>query len=139
MLKKTIIVGIVTGFFVLAPLAGFYILNYVNPIYEYIAKRYVPEYLNKQGYGDVEISDAHYIEPKHRINNDYYHGHYSVVFKDEPFMYYYYGVSKKGKKVVQFCERHWDGPTNHSMIDYFDKNNPSKHLEEDCVNSLDNR
>ena len=62
-----------------------------------------------------------------------------VRFTDEPEMTYYYGVSKKGKQVKQFCERNWHGATSWEPIEYYDKKNTSKHLEKDCVNSLDNR
>lgn len=62
-----------------------------------------------------------------------------VRFTDESEMTYYYGVSKKGKEVKQFCERDWQGATSGEPIDYYDKKNKSKHLEKDCVNSLDNR
>lgn len=137
MLKRISI--IVIGIFVWVPLVGFYLLNFGNPIHKFVANRYVPEYLKKQVYEDDDISESHYVEPKHRVNKDYYHGHYTVVFKDEPYMYYYYGVSKKSKEVVQFCERDWQGATDGNIIDFYEKNNTSKHLEEDCVNLLDNR
>ncbi|MBT2695742.1 DUF3139 domain-containing protein, partial [Bacillus sp. ISL-55] len=77
MLKRIAI--IVIGIFVLVPLVGFYLLNFGNPIHKFVANRYVPEYLMKQGYEDDDISESHYVEPKHRVNKDYYHGHYTVV------------------------------------------------------------
>ncbi len=133
------VIGIVFGILVLIPVGGFYVLNFGNPIDKFIANRYVPEYLKKQGYKDDEILEAHYIEPKNLINEDFYHGHYMVRFTDESEMFYYYGVSKKGKKVMQFCESDWHGATSGESIDYYEKKNKSKHLEKDCVNSLDNR
>jgi hypothetical protein len=133
-------VGIVIGILVLIPLGGFYLLNFGNPIDKFIANRYVPDYFKKQGYTDEDIIEAHYVEPNNLINKDFYHGHYMVRFTDEPRMTYYYGVSKKEKKVKPFCERDWSGPTSEQeSIDYYDKLYKSKHLEEDCVNSLDNR
>lgn len=133
------IIRIVFGILVLLPVGGFYLLNFGNPIHQLIANRYVPEYLSKQGYSDEEIAKAHFVESKHLINKDFYHGHYLVRFTDEPEMSYYYGVTKKGKDVKQFCERDWHGATIGEPIDYYNKNNKSKHLETDCVNSLDNR
>lgn len=133
--KKIIVIAIVI--LALIPIGGLYFLNFGNPIDRFIANRYVPEYLKKKGYSDGELAEAHYVEPKHLINKDFHHGHYMVRFSDEADITYYYGISKKGKEVKQFCER--DDSAAENPIDYYDKNNESKHLERDCVNSLDNR
>ncbi|WP_147535959.1 DUF3139 domain-containing protein [Bacillus marasmi] len=131
--------GILICVLVFIPIGGFYWLNYGNPIDKFIANRYVPKYLKNNGYSNDEILEAHYVDPKNLINKDFYHGHYLVRFQDEPEMNYYYGILKKSKKVKQFCERDWNGATGVEPVDYYDKRNKSKHLEKDCVNSLDNR
>ncbi|MEW9111425.1 MAG: DUF3139 domain-containing protein [Cytobacillus gottheilii] len=122
----------------LSPLVVIYLLNNGNPIHEYLTDKYIPAYLEEQGYSNDELATAHFVEPKHTINKDFYHGHYMVEFKDEPDFTYYYGVTKKGKEVKQFCERDWVYSTQ-KPISYYDKKNKSKHLENDCVNSLDNK
>lgn len=120
------------------PFGLLYLMNNGNPIDRFIANRYIPGYLEKQGISANQLIDSHYVEPKHSINKDFYHGHYMVKFKNEPDMTYYYGVLKKGKEVKQFCERNWSYSTM-KPIDYYEKKNKSKHLEKDCVNSLDNK
>lgn len=89
---------------VLVPFGFFYVLNNGNPFTNYIADKNVPKYLEEKGYTENDIKESHYVEPKHIINKDFYHGHYMVIFKDEPDMTYYYGITKKGKQVKQFCE-----------------------------------
>lgn len=121
----------------LIPVGGFYVLNYGNPILKYMPNKYVPEYLQKRGYSKDELAQAISIDPNTSINRDYHQGQYMVRFTDDPHMTYYYGVSKKGKKVVQFCERDWSGPYN--GIEYYDGNNKSKHSETTCVNAYDNK
>lgn len=138
MKKKKWIVLFVIVFVISLPFGFFYVLNNGNPMHRYIADRYVPEYLKEQGYADVELADAHFVAPNNSINNDFYHGHYMVKFKDDPEFTYYYGVTKRGKEVKQFCERDWIHNTRYH-INYYDKKNKSKHLEDDCVNSLDNK
>ena len=81
------------------PIWVFYVLNNPNPYTKYIADKNVPVYLEEKGYTEKEIEESHYVEPKYLINNDYYHGYYMVVFKDEPDTTYYYGISKRGKQV----------------------------------------
>lgn len=117
------------------PMGLIYLLNNGNPYAKYMANKYVPEYLEEKGYTADEINDSHYVEPKHITNKEFYQGHYSVVFKDETDTTYYYGITKKGKEVRQFCEKDVlssDGVT-HTV------KNQTKYSEENCVNSLDNR
>jgi len=139
MLKKfKWIIGTGICILLLTPFVGFYLLNNGNPIDKFIANRHIPEYLKEQGYTDDELAGAHYVQPKHSINKDFYHGHYMVKFKDDPEFTYYYGVTKRGKEVKQFCERDWVYSTM-KPTNYYDKKNKSKHLENDCVNGLDNK
>ena len=63
------------------PLGSIYVLNNGNPYTKYIADKNIPVYLEKKGYTENEIEESHYIEPKHLINNDYYHGHYWLSLK----------------------------------------------------------
>ena len=134
---SVILIGMVVLFFSF-PLVVLYVLNNGNPILKFIANTNIPVYLEEKGIKDDELMASHYVEPKHLINKDFYHGHYMVHFKDEPEVIYYYGVLKKGMKVRQFCERDLV-PATEQSIDYYDKKTPSKHLETNCVNSLDNR
>lgn len=50
-------------------------------------------------------------------------------------MTYYYGISKKGKQVKQFCEK--DKLLPDSVTDIFE--GKTMHSEEECVYSLKNR
>lgn len=90
---------------VLIVIVAVFILNNGNPYEKYIVNKKVPAHLQKMGYTDADIIEQSYIQPKHTINNSVYHSHYKVVFKDEPHLEYFYGVTKKDKKVVQFCEK----------------------------------
>lgn len=110
-------------------------LNNGNPYTKYLANKNVPVYLEEQGYKESDIEKSHFVEPKHIINKDFYHGHYMVVFKDEPDVTYYYGITKKGKQVKQFCEK--DKLLSNGVTDIFE--GETKHSEEKCVNSLENR
>lgn len=110
----------------LTPFAVIYLMNNGNPYERYLLDKYIPPHLEKMGYTDQEILDAHYAEEKDSNNAEYYHGNYMVKFKEEPNVTYYYGLSKKGKHVVQFCER--DDETTHTI------NGPSIHSESLCVN-----
>ncbi|WP_079710334.1 DUF3139 domain-containing protein [Paraliobacillus ryukyuensis] len=117
------------------PIGFIYVLNNGNPYVKYIADKYVPEYLEEKGYTKDKIEESHYVEPKHIINKDFYHGHYMVVFKDETDTTYYYGITKDGKEVRQFCEKDVvssDGVT-HIVED------ETNYSEATCVHSLDNR
>ncbi|GAB0168063.1 DUF3139 domain-containing protein [Lysinibacillus sp. CTST325] len=125
-LIAVIVIAIPTGFI--------YVLSNGNPYSKYIANKYVPEYSKEKGYTDKKIEESHYVEPKHLINKDFYHGHYMVIFKDEPNTTYYYGVTKKGKQVQQFCEKN---RLSNGITEIFE--GETKHSEQDCKNSLDNR
>ncbi|WP_332649918.1 DUF3139 domain-containing protein [Lysinibacillus sp. 54212] len=116
------------------PIGVIYVLNNGNPYTKYIANKYVPEYLEEQGYTDEKIQESHYVEPKHVINKDFYHGHYMVIFKDEPHTTYYYGITKKGKQVYQFCEKE---KLSHGLTEIIE--GETKYSEQDCKHSLDNR
>ena len=120
---------------VVAPLSLLYVLNNGNPYTNYIADKRVPKYLEKIGYTKQDIEESHYVEPKNMINKDFYHGHYMVIFKDEPDVTYYYGIAKKGKQVKQFCEK--DRLTSDGVTDTIES--VTKHSEEHCIHSLDNR
>ena len=125
-----VIIGIIC-----VPIGFIYVLNNGNPYTKYLANKHVPAYLEEQGYTEDLLKEAHFVEPKHLINKDYYHGHYMVIFEDEPNTTYYYGVTKKGKQVRQFCEKDIlssDGVTN--IVE-----DETRHSEKSCVNSLDNR
>lgn len=82
-----------------------------------------------------DIEESHYVEPKHIINNDFYHGHYMVIFQAEPDVTYYYGITKKGKLVKQFCEK--DKLSSDGVTDIVETE--TKYSEKKCGNSLDNR
>lgn len=58
-----------------------------------------------------------------------------VIFKDEPDVTYYYGITKKGKQINQFCEK--DKLTFNGDTDSVETE--TKYSEKKCVNSLDNR
>ena len=137
-MKKKIrwsVLVIIVLIIVAVPFSFLYVLNNGNPYTNYITDKKVPKYLEEKGYTENDIEESHYVEPKHMINKDFYHGHYMVIFKDEPEITYYYGITKKGKHVKQFCEKDKlssDGVTN--IIE-----SETKHSEEKCINSLDNR
>lgn len=129
-----IIMATVIILILLAPFLLIYLLNNGNPYEKFLVNKYIPTHLEKMGYKEKDIKKQNYVEPKHLINKDFYHGHYMVVFNDEPSITYYYGISKKGKNVKQFCEK--DVLINgviHGLSEI------TKHSETACVNSLDNR
>lgn len=117
---------------VAVPFGVLYVLNNGNPYTKYIANKKVPIYLEEKGYTENDIEELHYVEPKHTINKDFYHGHYMVIFKDEPGVTYYYGITKKGKQVKQFCEKD-------TLPFYSVEESEIKHSEVKCSNSLNNR
>lgn len=120
---------------IITPIGFIHVLNNGNPYTKYIANKYVPKYIEEKGYTEDSIKDLVYVEPKHLINKDFYHGHYMVIFEDEPNTTYYYGVTKKGKQVKQFCEKDIGGSHSINHLDV----SKGKHSESSCVNSLDNR
>lgn len=137
MKKKNIwfAIGLIILIIVAIPFGFFYLLNNGNPYTNYIADKKVPVYLEEKGYTENDVEESHYVEPKHIINNDFYQGHYMVIFQDESNVTYYYGIRKKGKQVKQFCEKEVlssDGVTDIVEIE-------TKYSEKNCVNSLDNR
>ncbi|MBD1222019.1 DUF3139 domain-containing protein [Virgibacillus halodenitrificans] len=108
MSKKAIwiIISLILLTILTSPFGIIYLLNNGNPYTKYIANKNVPQYLHEMGYLETDIEDSHYVEPKNGINNEFYRGHYMVIFKDESDVTYYYGITKKGKNVKQFCEKH---------------------------------
>ena len=133
-MKKSIwiVISVILILIIATPLIFIYLLNNGNPYTKYLANKNVPVYLEEQGYTESDIDESHYVEPKHGINNDFYHGHYMVIFKDEPDVTYYYGITKKEKQVKQFCEKDklsTDGVTE-SIED------ETQHSEKNCSNSL---
>ena len=120
---------------VLFPFVVFYLLNFGNPYINLLANYYVPKHLEALGYDDEDMLEAHYIEPKMIVNNDFHHGHYMVIFKDEPDMTYYYGVTKKGKDVFQFCEKDYlDARGTTNIVD-----SAGQYSDEICVSMYENR
>lgn len=136
-MKKSIwiAISIIIILVIATPFVFIYLLNNGNPYTKYLANKNIPVYLEEQGYTKSDIEESHYVEPKHIINKDFYHGHYMVVFKDEPDVTYYYGITKKGKQVKQFCEK--DKLLPDGVTDIFE--GKTKHSGEKCVNSLENR
>lgn len=121
---------------VLIPMGYIYLLNNDNPYEKYIVEKYVPEHLEKMGVKASDMERELYVQPKHLINNDFYQGHYYVTFKDDPKHVYYYGVKKKGKDVVQFCEKE----TVISEYEYGDMTTKkTTHSEPSCAGYYDNR
>ena len=82
-----------------------YLLNNGNPYHNYLVNKYVPAHLEQLGYTDEDIVEQHIIAPKSAANHSVYHPRYMVIFKDEPQLEYLYGLTKKKKNVVQFCEK----------------------------------
>lgn len=136
-MKKNIriAISVILILVIATPFVLIYLLNNGNPYTKYLVNKNVPVYLEEQGYKKSDIEESHYVEPKHNINKDFYHGHYMVVFKDEPDVTYYYGITKKGKQVKQFCEK--DKLLPNGVTDIFE--GETKHSEEKCVHSLENR
>lgn len=117
------------------PAAFMYVLNNGNPYYKFVVNQTIPSYIEEQGYSQEDIQSAGYYEPNYIVNKDYLHGHYEVVFKDEPNLIYFYGVKKWSHDVHQFCEK--DEVLPGGAIDINQKK--TKHTENDCVSYLDNR
>jgi len=135
-MNKKMIWLLVLGVFVLmVPVSFLYVLNNGNPYTKYINNRYVPAHLKEKGYNKNDFKEANYVEFKYLINKDFYQGEYMVIFKDEPNLTYYYGVTKKGKEVKQFCEK--DILLKDGVTDLL--KDKTKHSEEQCISSLENR
>lgn len=120
---------------ILVPVIMIYLLNNGNPYTKYLANKYIPSYIEKQGYKESDIKEMSYVEPKYIINYDFYQGHYMVIFKDEPDVTYYYGLNKKEKIVSQFCEKDKELPNG--LLDVVA--GETKHSEKQCISSYDNR
>lgn len=91
------------------------------------------EHLQELSCTENDIVDAHYVEPKLTISSESYNGHYMVIFKDEPDMKYYDGITKRGKQIQKFCEKDKlssDGVTKTKLL----KMKPS--TVRNCANSL---
>ncbi|MCG3087465.1 DUF3139 domain-containing protein [Sporosarcina cyprini] len=129
-MKLLLILLLIIGFISL-PKIIIYFLNNGNPYDKTVVTKHVPAYLEKQGYTDSDIAEQRYLEPKHTINRKVLHGHYVVIFKDEPGLEYYYGVTKFRKKVVQFC-----GKEDQSGELITEK---TKHSEKDCLDQFANK
>jgi hypothetical protein len=133
-IRVTIIV-LFTFFILGLPLDILYVLNNGNPYTKFLVNKYVPKYLEGNGIKDEDLITGHYVEPSYLINKAVYHGHYEVIFKDEPQTSYYYGVIRKGKNVIQFCEKDVDLPDGSTET----STEKLKHGEKNCLFSFDNR
>ncbi|WP_442637731.1 DUF3139 domain-containing protein [Rossellomorea marisflavi] len=121
---------------VLIPMGFMVMLHMDNPYQKYIVEKYVPIHLEKVGESPSGMIESMYVQPNYIINRDYYQGHYYVVYKDEPEYGYYYGVQKRGKKVVQFCEKE-------TIVSEFETGDmvttKTKHSEKMCDGYFKNR
>lgn len=116
------------------PTVLLYVLNNGNPYTEFIVNQHVPNYLKEKEMTQDRIKKSLYVEPKYLINRDFHHGHYMIIFKDEPDITYYYGLTKKGKQVKQFCEKDKESSDGTNIIE-----NRTKHSEKKCVRMFDHR
>ncbi|MDV2884530.1 DUF3139 domain-containing protein [Alkalihalophilus pseudofirmus] len=138
MIKRILLImfSLLAAAVILIPISLFYILNNGNPYHKHLVNKHIPQHLEELGYSEEDIIEHAYLQPKHLINNDVYHGHYKVVFADEPQLEYLYGVTKKGKNVVQFCEKETLlGPRHYGEM----TTDESNHSEEFCIGYFDNR
>lgn len=132
-MKKWFMIGIpvviicAIAWFVYAEING-------NPYVKYQMDKELPTHLEKAGESKAATSMYLFANPKFLINNDYYGDIYTLEFKDEPHMHYYYGLSKKDKKITQFCEKDF---YKDSAIDTITKE--TKHAEKSCVSMYANR
>lgn len=114
-----------------APFIVLYVLNNGNPYERYLVNKHVPKHLEDLGYEEEDFVQQNFVTPNYTINKSVYQGHYLVIFKDEPELKYLYGVTKWGKKVVQFCEKE-----TFTIEEVTEK---TKHSEDKCIGYLDNR
>ncbi|MDN4493933.1 DUF3139 domain-containing protein [Ureibacillus aquaedulcis] len=132
-MKRKVLVSVLIVFLLIlfgVPASFLYILENGNPYTRYLADKHIPEYLENQGYTKEDLKDAHYVEVNYRVNKKIYSGFYDVIFNDEKGVIYSYGITRKGKDVVQLCEKMGvHTPTVTKAI----------HSEEGCVKSLENR
>ena len=87
------------------PFATLYIMSEGHIYSMYIVRKEASEHLKNIGYTNEDIIEARYVVSDSMSNNEYYAGCYSVIFKNEPEITYYYGVAKENKQVCQFAEK----------------------------------
>lgn len=110
-----------------------YLMNNGNPYEKHITNKYIPSYLEEQGYKANDIQKQVYVETTGNLNKEYYTGHHMVIFKDEPNVTYYYGVKKRGKETAQFCERELNVNGFRKLL-----TRATKHSEANCVHQYKN-
>ncbi|MED4082958.1 DUF3139 domain-containing protein [Halalkalibacterium halodurans] len=135
-MKKKIIfllISLILVTFIAVPFVLIYILNHGNPYEKFIVTKNVSTHLEAMGYTDDDLLNQSYIEPKYLINDSVYHGHYKVVFADEPHLEYLYGVTKRDKEVVQFCEKE----TFIEESSYWERTTEkTNHSEDECTDYM---
>lgn len=77
----SILLIILVVLIILIPIGGFYVLNNGNPYTKYLVNHYIPNYLDEKGYEEKDFKESSYVEPKHMINKDFYHGHYWLFLR----------------------------------------------------------
>lgn len=87
------------------PLGTVFAVSGGHPYSMYTISKEVSDHIEELGYTDDDLLESHYVNDTTLINDDYYEGCYQVIFKDEPEITYYYGVTKKNHKVCQFSEK----------------------------------
>lgn len=132
-IAKLILIIIFIGV-VASPFIIIYFLNNGNPYHTYLVNKHIPAHLEELGYTDEDILKQNMIAPKLAVNRSVYYEHYRVIFEDEPEVEYLYGLTKKGKNVVQFCEKN-------TVIDEITHliTKKTKHSEKECINYLENK
>jgi len=135
---------VVTGavlLFISFPFVVIYLLNNGNPYTRYWTEKKVPAHLEAQGYTEDDLLEAHWVLPKYRINKDIYTDGYVVRFKDEPTVTYTYGVKRKGKNVVQYCEKETEAIDSRDSLHITTSINSdsTKHSESTCLDQWANR
>lgn len=132
-MKKWLMIGIpvviicAIAWFVYAEING-------NPYVKYQMDKELPTHLEKAGESKAATSMYSFSNPKFLINNDYYGDIYTLEFKDEPHMHYYYGLSKKDKKITQFCEQDF-----YKAGTVTEPTKKTTHAEKSCVSMYANR
>jgi hypothetical protein len=132
-LKKLLLFSIIltTLIIIIWPFAIIYLLNNGNPYTKYLANKHIPIYFEEKGYTKEDILEKRYVEDNKGVfNEDFYRGHFMVIYKDEPNVKYFYGLTKDGKHVKQFCEK--VKFIEHRWTSVDDIN--TKHSDPHCVN-----
>lgn len=133
-MKKVVVsILVVLAVLVAVPAAFLYYLNNGNPYEYYWVDREVPKHFEDMGFKNEDFVYARSVTAKQEINDDYYQTHYIVMFKDEPTIEYQYGVKKRGKDVVQFCEKSIMHAPNH----YLDQTKDETLHSEDSCDTID--